>query len=240
MKKNNSVKCPSCEEVFKLDDSVFTDIVKQIRDTQFQEEVNVRLTAAEKDKTSAIKVTEEKVKANFQELLAKKEQEIIELKFKSKTELVDEVSKKDDEIRALKSKIEQAETEKKLEVSVAVTQIEKVKDKLENELKNKETEKALAEKSLREKFSNQLSAKDELLKMKDDEIERIQDFKQKQSTKMLGESLEQHCEIEFNKLRSTAFHQAYFEKDNDASGGTKGDYIFKELDDNDNEIVSIM
>ena len=240
MEKNTSVKCPNCKEVFKVDDSVFTDIVKQVRDQQFQDEVAARLTAAEKEKASAIQLTEAKVKANYQEILAKKEQEINELKFKSKSELVDEVSKKEDVIRELKSKIEQAETEKKLEVSTAVSQIEKVKDKLENDLKNKDTEKALLEQSLQQQFTNQLVAKDQLLKLKEDEIERLKDYKQKLSTKMLGESLEQHCETEFNKLRTTAFHNAYFEKDNDASGGTKGDYVFKETDAQENEIVSIM
>lgn len=240
MEKNTSVKCPNCKEVFKVDDSVFTDIVKQVRDQQFQDEVTARLTAAEKEKAAAIELTEAKVKANYQELLAKKEQEINELKFKSKAELVDEVTKKEEVIRELKFKIEQAETEKKLEVSIAVSKIEKVKDQLENDLKSKDTEKALLEQSLRQQHIDQLKAKEELLKIKDEEIERLKDYKQKLSTKMLGESLEQHCETEFNKLRATAFQNAYFEKDNDASGGTKGDYIFKETDGNGNEIVSIM
>lgn len=240
MEKNTSVKCPSCKEVFKVDDSVFTDIVKQVRDRQFEEEVNNRLAIAEREKASAIELTESRVKANYQELLAKKDQEIGELRLKSKTELVDEVSKKDEEIRILKSKIEQAETEKKLEVSTAVNEIEKVKNQLENDLKNKDTEKALLEQSLKQQFANELIAKEEMLKFKDEEIVRLKDYKQKLSTKMLGESLEQHCETEFNKLRATAFSNAYFEKDNDASGGTKGDYIFKEEDGNGNEIVSIM
>lgn len=240
MEKNTSVKCPSCKEVFKVDDTVFTDIVKQVRDRQFEEEVNNRLAIAEREKASAIQLTESQVKANFQELLNKKDQEISELRLKSKTELVDEVSKKDEEIRKLKSKIEQAETEKKLEVSIAVSKIEKVKNQLENELQNKDTERALQLQNLKQQHANDLNAKEELLKFKDDEIVRLKDYKQKLSTKMLGESLEQHCETEFNKLRATAFSNAYFEKDNDASGGTKGDYIFKEEDGNGNEIVSIM
>jgi len=238
--KNTSVKCPSCQEVFKVDDSVFSDIVKQVRDQQFQEEVNNRLVIAEREKASAIELAESKVKSNFQELLNKKDQEISELRLKSKTQLVDEVSKKDEEIRLLKSKIEQAETQKKFEVSTAVTEIEKVKNQLENDLKNKDTEKALQLQNLKQQHANELSAKEELLKFKDDEIVRLKDYKQKLSTKMLGESLEQHCETEFNKLRATAFSNAYFEKDNDASGGTKGDYIFKEEDHNGNEVVSIM
>lgn len=240
MEQNTSVKCPNCKEVFKVDDSVYSDIVKQVRDTQFQEEINHRLATAEKEKQSAIELTKTQLKSAFQEQLSQKNQEIAELKLKSKEELVDEVSKKDELIRELKSKIDQAETEKKLEVSNAITQITKEKDKLENELKNKDTEKELLEKSLKEQFNHQLSSKDEILKLKDGEIERLKDYKQKLSTKMLGESLEQHCEIEFNKLRATAFQSAYFEKDNDASQGTKGDYIFRENDAEGNEIVSIM
>ena len=240
MKDRKSVMCPSCKKVFKVDDSVFTDIVKQVRDTQFQEEVNARLAAAEKEKAAALELIETKIKADFQQQLANKQQEINELQYKSKSQLVSEVSKKEDEIRALKSTIEQAETQKKLEVTTAVNQIEKVKNQLENELKSKDTEKALFEQSLKQQFTDKLNAKNELLKIKDGEIERLQDYKQKLSTKMLGETLEQHCETEFNKLRATAFSNAYFEKDNDASGGTKGDYIFKEEDQNGNEIVSIM
>lgn len=240
MKDRKSVMCPSCKKVFKVDDSVFTDIVKQVRDTQFQEEVNARLAAAEKEKAAALELIETKIKADFQQQLANKQQEINELQYKSKSQLVSEVSKKEDEIRALKSTIEQAETQKKLEVSTAVNEIEKVKNQLENELKSKDTEKALLEQSLKQQFTDKLNAKNELLKIKEGEIERLQDYKQKLSTKMLGESLEQHCETEFNKLRATAFSNAYFEKDNDASGGTKGDYIFKEEDQNGNEIVSIM
>ena len=240
MKDSKSVMCPSCKKVFKVDDSVFTDIVKQVRDTQFQEEVSARLAAAEKEKASAIELIETKAKANFQQQLASKQQEINELKYKSQSELISEVSKKENEIIALKSTIERAETQKKLEVTTAVNQIEKVKNQLENELKNKDTEKALLEQSLKQQYSDKINAKNELLKIKDGEIERLQDYKQKLSTKMLGESLEQHCETEFNKLRATAFKHAYFEKDNDASGGTKGDYIFKEEDQNQNEIVSIM
>ena len=240
MKDRKSVMCPSCKKVFKVDDSVFTDIVKQVRDTQFQEEVNARLAAAEKEKAAALELIETKIKADFQQQLANKQQEINELQYKSKSQLVSEVSKKEDEIRALKSTIEQAETQKKLEVTTAVNEIEKVKNQLENELKSKDTEKVLLEQSLKQQFTDKLNAKNELLKIKEGEIERLQDYKQKLSTKMLGESLEQHCETEFNKLRSTAFSNAYFEKDNDASGGTKGDYIFKEEDQNGNEIVSIM
>jgi hypothetical protein len=238
--KDNTVKCPNCKEVFKVDDSVYTDIVKQVRDQQFQDELNNRLETAKNDKENAIALTELNLKNTYQAQLAAKESEINALKFKSKSELVDEVSKKDTKIQELQSKINQAEAEKKLELSNAVRELERKKDQLENDVKAKDTERELLEKSLQADFKRELEHVAKDLQLKDEEIERLKDFKQKLSTKMVGESLEQHCEIEFNKLRPTAFPTAYFEKDNDASGGTKGDYIFKEKDINGNEIMSIM
>ena len=240
MTKNATVKCPNCKEVFKVDDSVYTNIVKQVRDQQFQEEVSNRLAIAENEKTSAVEIAEQKLISNYVQQLADKQREMDLLTEKSKSELAQEVSKKNSRIQELEFKIDKAEVEKNLELSNAVIEIEKAKDQLENELKSRHLEKELLEKSLIEKFNDKLNHKDETLKLKDDEIERLKDFKQKLSTKMIGETLEQHCEIEFNKLRATAFQNAYFEKDNDASGGTKGDYVFKETDHNGNEIVSIM
>jgi hypothetical protein len=238
--KDNTVKCPSCKEVFKVDDSVYTDIVKQVRDQQFQDELNNRLDSAEKDKKIAIELAEERLKNQLQKEIDDKQRRIEVLELKSKSDLLEEVSKKDKEISDLQSKLTNAETEKKLALSSATNSIEKERDQLINDLKLKDSEKEILEKSLKQQFTNDLIAKDHLLKMKDDEIARLADFKQKQSTKMTGESLEQHCEIEFNKLRATGFQNAYFEKDNDARGGTKGDYIYKEADENGNEVISIM
>jgi hypothetical protein len=238
--KDNTVKCPNCKEAFKVDDSVYTDIVKQVRDQQFQDELTNRLETANNEKQSALQLIEAELKNAFQEQLTQKQREIDELKFKSKSELVDEVSKKDSKIQELQSKINQAEAEKKLELSNAVRDLERKKDQLENDVKAKDTERELLEKSLQADFKRELEHVAKDLQLKDEEIERLKDFKQKLSTKMVGESLEQHCEIEFNKLRPTAFPTAYFEKDNDASNGTKGDYIFKETDINGNEIMSIM
>jgi len=240
MSKNTTVNCPNCKEVFKVDDSVYTDIVKQVRDQQFNDDLKNRLAIAEKEKQSAIELTESRIKISFQDLLNKKDKEISALEFKSKSELVDEVSKKDKEISDLESKLANAETLKKLALSEALKQVEKKNDQLENDLKSKDTEKELLEKSLNEKFNDKLNHKDESLRLKNEEIERLKDYKQKLSTKMTGETLELHCENEFNKLRATAFQKAHFEKDNDASAGTKGDYIYKESDTNDNEIISIM
>ena len=140
----------------------------------------------------------------------------------------------------MKSQIQSAEIQKKLDVSEAIKVIEKERDNLANDLKIKETETQLLEKSIKEQFTNKLNIKDETIKMKDDEIARLKDFKQKLSTKMVGETLEQHCETEFNKLRATAFQNAYFEKDNDSRSGNKGDFIYKETDATGNEIISIM
>lgn len=262
MSDNTNVKCPNCKEVFKVDDSIYTDIVKQVRDQEFQEELKNRLEVAENEKVSALKLSESELKSAFQkqlaekeneiqtlelkrkaeltEQLAKKQQEIDALKLKSKSELVDEVSKKEEQIRSLLSKIENADTQKELALSNAVRDIEKERDQLKNDLKNKDTERELVEKSLNEQYKNKLEVKEEALKLKEEEIDRLKDYKQKLSTKMIGETLELHCETEFNKLRATAFQKAYFEKDNDASQGTKGDYVFRESDEQDNEIISIM
>ena len=240
MSSKASVKCPSCKEVFKVDDSVYTNIVKQVRDQQFQEELSSRLAIAENDKKSAVELAQQRIKNDYQQQLAQKQGELDLLTQKSKSDLIQEVSKKDDTIKSLEARLDKIDTQKQLELSNAVREVEKAKDQLENDLKSKDLEKELLEKSLTEKFNDKLNHKDETLKLKEDEIERLKDFKQKLSTKMIGETLEQHCETEFNKLRATAFQNAYFEKDNDHSGGTKGDYVFKEKDMNGNEIVSIM
>ncbi|WP_299385815.1 DUF2130 domain-containing protein [uncultured Lacinutrix sp.] len=240
MTKSTNVKCPSCKEVFKVDDSVYTDIVKQVRDQEFANDLKSRLEVAEKDKVSAIQLTASELENKFQKQLSEKDKTISDLQFKSKSQLAEEVSKKEAQIQALQSKIENSEIQKKLEVSTAINTVEKERDQLKNDLKLKDSEKEILEKSLNEQFKNKLELKDEALKFKEEEIERLKDYKQKLSTKMTGETLELHCENEFNKLRATAFPTAYFEKDNDASGGTKGDYIYKEADVNGSEIISIM
>tara|TARA_R110002074_G_scaffold144058_1_gene291509 strand:+ start:128 stop:1447 length:1320 start_codon:yes stop_codon:yes gene_type:complete len=240
MSKSAEVKCPSCKEVFKVDEAAFSTIVKQVRDQQFQDELNNRLDSAQKEKQTAIQLKESELNNKFQEQLSQKQREIDTLTFKSKSELVDEVSKKEKQIQELQSRIDKAETEKKLELQQAVNDLEKQKNQLVNDVKLKESEKENLEKSLKEEFRLEKDHIAKVLTLKDEEIERLKDYKQKLSTKMLGETLEQHCETAFNQIRATAFPQAYFEKDNDASQGTKGDYIYKETDQNDNEIISIM
>jgi hypothetical protein len=236
----NEIICPNCKKAFKIDEAGFAEILKQVRDHQFEEELQKRLNLAEKEKENAVKLAEANLKSSVQEELSKKDRELIELKAHNQRELTEKLTLKDSEIAEMKSKIDKAEIEKKLTVTEAVKKIERERDALANDLKNKETEKQLLEKSINEKFSEKLKVKDETIKMKDDEITRLKDFKLKLSTKMIGETLEQHCETEFNKLRATAFQNAYFEKDNDARSGSKGDYIYRETDESDNEIISIM
>ncbi|MEG3659061.1 DUF2130 domain-containing protein [Arenibacter palladensis] len=236
----NEIICPNCKKAFKVDEAGFADILKQVRDHQFEEELNNRLALAEREKESAVKLAEANLRNALQEQLAKKDNELTLLKANSDADLADKLAKKEAEIAEMKSRIQNAEMDKKLSVSEAVKIIEKERDNLANNLKIKETETQLLEKSIKEQFSNRLIAKDETIKMKDDEIARLKDFKQKLSTKMVGETLEQHCETEFNKLRATAFQNAYFEKDNDSKTGNKGDFIYKETDDAGNEIISIM
>lgn len=251
MSNDTNVKCPNCKEVFKVDESVYTDIVKQVRDQQFNEELKNRLDSAEKEKENAVALAIAKIESTLQKQIAEKEsvlqkqladkdRELSELKLKSREALMDEVAKKEERIRQLQSQVESAQVQKQLELAKATSIIEKERDQLLNDLRNKDTENALAQKSLSEQFYNKLTYKEEALKLKEEEIERLKDYKQKLSTKMIGETLEQHCENSFNQLRATAFQNAHFEKDNDASKGTKGDYIYKELDSEGNEIISIM
>ena len=221
----NEIICPNCSKAFKVDESGFADILKQVRNHQFEEELQNRLNLAEIAKESAVKLAEANVRNALQEQLAKQENELTKLK----------------------AKIDNIEVEKTLAVNVAVQKVEKERDNLSNDLKTlandlktKELEKQNLESSLKQQYSTELQNKDVIIKYKEDEIARVRDMKLKLSTKMVGETLEQHCEIEFNKLRATAFQKAYFEKDNDSKSGSKGDFIYRETDDKGNEIISIM
>jgi len=214
----NEIICPNCKKAFKVDEAGFADIIKQVRDHQFEEELRERLNIAEKEKENAVKLAEANITNTLQKDLAKKDAELAEIK----------------------SKINNVELEKKLAVTEAVNKIEKERDELAGELKNKDAEKQLLETSLKEKHATELKTKDDIIKMKDEEIALRKDMKVKLSTKMVGETLEQHCETEFNKLRATGFQNAYFEKDNDTTAGSKGDYIYRETDEAGNEIISIM
>ncbi len=218
----NDIVCPNCKKVFKVDETGFADILKQVRDHQFDEELQERLNIAEKEKENAVKLAEANITNKLQVDLAKKDREQTELLIKKASELAE-----------LKSKIDSAEVEKKLAVTEAVNSVEKERDDLNTKLQIKDSENKLLEVSIKEKYESKF-------KLQDETIERLKDMKLRLSTKMVGETLEQHCETEFNKLRATGFQNAYFEKDNDTKTGSKGDYIFRETDDAGNEIISIM
>ena len=219
----------NCEKVFEIDNTGYSDILKQVRDDQFEEELNSRLNLAEKEKDDAVKLALSELKNSVQRDMAEKDAEIAEM-----------IAKQDNEIIKMQSEINSSEAERKLAVSEATKKIERERDSLISELKNKDTEKELLQKSLNEKHLSELKTKDDIIKLKDEEIALRKDMKLKLSTKMIGETLEQHCEAEFNKLRSTGFQTAYFEKDNDVNTGNKGDYIYRETDNEENEVVSIM
>ncbi len=212
------IKCPHCQKVFKVDQAGFADIVKQVRDHQFEEELQNRLDQAEQAKNAAVELAKANLRNELQASLTAKEQEIA----------------------AMRAEKEKLALEQQLKVKEAVKLIEKERDDLANSLKNKKVEQELEAKSLKEQYTEQLNAKNATIRDKDEEIKRITEMKAKLSTKMVGETLEQHCEIEFNKLRPTAFPKAYFEKDNDSKSGSKGDYIYRESDESGNEIISIM
>jgi len=236
----NEIICPHCKKAFKIDEAGFADILKQVRDREFDKELHDRLELLEKDKENAVKLAEANTKNVSQAEIAKKDTELAELKAQ-KDALVGELkAEKDVEIARLQARVESAETEKKLAVTEAVVKVEKERDRLSGELKNKDTEKQLIETSLKEKFAAELKTKDDIIRHKDEEIALRKDMKLRLSTKIIGETLEQHCETEFNKLRATAFQNAYFEKDNDSKTGSKGDYVYRESDPDGNEIISIM
>ena len=203
--------CPHCQKAFKIDEAGYADILKQVRDSDFEQQLHDRLELAERDKQSAIELAEMKAVSESQKSAATK----------------------DAEIQALKAKIDSIEIVQKLAITEAVTLVERERDTLKSGLEQAKLEKQLAESSLKDKYETQI-------KDRNDEIQRLRDMKARLSTKMVGETLEQHCETEFNRIRSTAFPRAYFEKDNDARLGSKGDYIFRDMDETPTEIVSIM
>ncbi len=276
----HEIMCPHCQRAFKIDEAGYADILRQVRNVEFEQEIHDRLALAEKDKQAAVQLTEQTVKANLEKAAAEQAQEIQALKAKleagetakqlavaqaladvekerdrlvnqlhevqqakeaaeqlAQAEKLREVqaaaSAKDLEIQQLKAEISAAKTQQELAVSKALTGVEQERDKLRYSLEQAELQTQVKTSELKERYEIQL-------KDRDDAIERLKDMKAKLSTKMVGETLEQHCEVEFNRIRATGFPNAYFEKDNDASTGSKGDYIFRDADDSGTEIVSIM
>ena len=267
----HEIICPHCDKAFKVDESGYAEILKQVRDGDFEKQLHERLELAERDKQNAVELAKATVSGDMQKTAAAKDAQILELKSKldasevtrklAVTEALSAVEKerdalanalaqserekraaseladallagelhkvsaaKEEEIRELKAKLQAVELEKKLAVTEAVGTIEKERDELKNGIKRVQLEKQLSEQSLKDKYETQI-------KDRDDTIDRLKDMKARLSTKMIGETLEQHCETEFNRVRSMAFPRAYFEKDNDARTGSKGDYIFRDLDD---------
>lgn len=211
----SEIKCPKCGTTFKVDDSSYADILNQVRTHEFEDEVEKRIKEALDKANSARELAVEKAK-NAQAA----------------------------EISELKAKLKQADTDKELAVTRALAPVEKELESVKSDLESKNSEAKLREESLKSQVKLREAALktqyEGAIKLKDEEIERLKDLKSKLSTKMVGETLEQHCQTEFNRLRATAFKNAYFEKDNDARTGSKGDFIYREDDENGNEIISIM
>jgi len=207
----NDIACPHCGKSFTLDEAGYADILKQVRDKEFDASLQKQMDFFEHQKKADIELAEAKI---FQQLQA-------------------ETVRKDTEIAKLQADLAAAEVTKKLALAEALGVVEKDRDELKVKLEHAGLEKALSENALQDKYQTQI-------KDRDDEIERWKSMKARLSTKMVGETLEQHCEIEFDKIRATAFPRAYFEKDNDAREGSKGDYIFRDQDDSGIEVVSIM
>lgn len=239
----NEIKCPNCGTIFKIDETEYDSIVKQIRDKEFEREISLREQEHTKDKESAIKLAEAHLREELTKQVTERDLEITNLKNELKTkeeqtqskleqEYKDELNKRELEISELKNKIKLQESKNELEIQKAITEKDKRISDLSSELVVKSKEFELKQNSIKDSYESKLKDKDE-------QIAYYRDFKAKQSTKMIGESLEQHCSIEFNRLRPL-FKNAYFDKDNDARTGSKGDFIFRDFDDEGNEIVSIM
>ncbi len=276
----HDILCPHCGKAFKVDEAGYADILKQVRDGEFEQQLHERLELAEQDKRNAVELATTKVASELQRAAAAKDAQIQGLKAQldagevarklavaealgavekerdalanelqqarldrqsatklAEAMLMNELQKaaaaKDAEIQGLKAQLDAIAMAQKLAINEAVGPVARERDELRSGLERAALEKQLAEKSLKDKYETQI-------KDRDDAIERLRDMKARLSTKMVGETLEQHCETEFNRIRATAFPKAYFEKDNDARSGSKGDYIFRDLDDAGTEIVSIM
>lgn len=254
----HEIICPHCKKAFKVDEAGYADILKQVRNSEFDQQLHERLELAEKDKLKEVELAKSNIRNDMQEVAAAKNAEINELKAKldagevtrklAVTEALRAVEKERDVLanqlekakqdnqaasKLAEAKLSASEVTQKLAIMEALSKIEKERDEFKNGLKHAELEKQLAEKALKDKYETQI-------KDRDDAIERLRDMKVRLSTKMIGETLEQHCETEFNRIRATAFPNAYFEKDNDASAGSKGDFIFRDSDNAGAEIVTIM
>ena len=247
----NDIICPHCNKAFKIDETGYADIVKQVRDSEFDQQLHDRLALAEKEKLTAVELATAKAASALQKSAAEKDSEIQALQSQLKSgddskalavsQAVSKLERERDalanqlaqEKREMQAASELSAAEQRLALNEAISKVEKERGGLKSGLERAAMEKQVAEAALRDKYETQI-------KDRDDAIERLRDMKAKLSTKMVGETLEQHCETEFNRIRATAFPRAYFEKDNDSRTGSKGDYIFKDSNEEGTEIVSIM
>ena len=276
----NDIICPHCTKAFKIDETGYANIVKQIHDKEFEQQLSSRLELAEREKKSAVILANTQAQSLLQKTTAEKDAAIFALQTKLEasntardiavssaiaeiererdsllnklaqakldyqsaselsaakvlSELQTTAAQKDAVIQDLNAKLNAAEVEQRLALKEAISEIERERDTLKSGLERSVIERQLAEAALKDKYQTQI-------KDRDDAIERLRDMKARLSTKMVGETLEQHCETEFNRIRATAFPRAYFEKDNDSRTGSKGDYIFKDSNEEGTEIVSIM
>lgn len=243
----HQLKCPNCGKEFTIDEASYAEILNQVRTKEFTEEIHEKLEQISQQHRSELALAEAKAASALDKKLSQKEQEIQELKhtikaFASEKELlksevekskVEELSLKEREIATLHSKIKELENASNVQLLEANAHKEQEIAALQTKLQLQEKETELEKTAIHQKYEMEL-------KQKEETIAFYKDFKAKQSTKMVGESLEQHCEIEFNRLRTTAFPRAQFGKDNDARTGSKGDYIYREFDERGTEIISIM
>jgi hypothetical protein len=237
----NEIKCPKCGEKFKVDEASFADIVKQIRDHEFENAVHeqvesaVKIAKLESDNSLKDTTTQKDIEiSKLQARIKEKEDKAKLIEAETKSAMQADLSKKDSELAVLRAKLLAKETENELAITKAVKTAEQERDELKVKLNTEELDKQRLVSTLKDKYETQI-------KDRDDSIERLKDMKAKLSVKLVGENLEQHCQNEFNNVRSGMFPFAYFEKDNEAVEGTKGDYVYRDFESKEGvEIISIM
>ena len=237
---SNEIKCPHCGEAFTVDESGYAAILNQVRDQEFQREVDARVSLAEKSREQEVALAVSKAEEALRAQIAERDGELVNLKAQLSVQQQPASMETQIAVQRAEAAATDAQVTVERERDDLRGKVERARDELEAQKTRAEAELARARAEAQAQLAEKLRAKDELIADREREIERIQDMKARLSTKMLGESLEQHCEIEFNRLRPTAFPRAYFEKDNEVVEGTKGDFVFRDFDEEGNEIVSIM
>lgn len=237
---SNEIKCPHCGEAFTVDESGYAAILNQVRDQEFQREVDTRVSLAEKSREQEVALAVTKAEEALRAQIAERDGELVNLKAQLSVQQQQASMETQIAVQRAEAAAKDAQVAVERERDDLRGKVERARDELEAQKTRAEAELARARAEAQAQLAEKLRAKDELIADREREIERIQDMRARLSTKMLGESLEQHCEIEFNRLRPTAFPRAYFEKDNEVVEGTKGDFVFRDFDEEGNEIVSIM